>query len=152
MRAWTWTGGQTVDEWHVSDPLYDNYNMDHLLRFTNGSALPPRRPAENDTPGAFGLNTIRELHLVHRTFFMTAFHLWHQQYDFLWAVTTAQRTHYTHRCIRWQGPTLTNYYSITMSPEAGLTSANRLVCVSMCVCLYAVQWCQFNYIVYVHSQ
>ena len=31
--------GQTLDEWHVSDPLYDNYNMDHLLHYINGSAL-----------------------------------------------------------------------------------------------------------------
>ena len=29
--------GQTLDEWHVSDPLYDNYNTDHLLHYINGS-------------------------------------------------------------------------------------------------------------------
>ena len=35
-----------------------------------------------------------------------------------------------------------------MSPEVGLTSANRSVFVTM---LYAVQKCQYNYIDYVHS-
>ena len=34
------TGAQTLlDEWHVSDPLYDNDNTNHLLHFINGAAL-----------------------------------------------------------------------------------------------------------------
>ena len=163
--------GQTLDEWHVSDPLYDNYNMDHLLRFTNGSALPSGRPALNATPGA-ELGTQLGNYIV----FSSVLSLWKsgtvwfslETLDIIGLGPGSGQVTPTRQCDRSSehtlhsplhpvtGPTLTNYYSITVSPEVGLTSANRSVSVCPCstemsiiVCVHSGRYIQQTWLLWI---